>query len=85
MRWNVRESKVDKNRREHLKSIAAFSTDGGTLLIGVSEDADGNGQVYGLTDDYNTLNKSNRDGFELHLRNLVIILMVKVLQLLNLM
>ena len=73
MRWNVRESKVDKKMEESiLKSIAAFSnTDGGTLLIGVSEDVDGNGQVYGLIDDYNTLNKSNRDGFELHLRNLV--------------
>lgn len=73
MRWNVRESKVDKKMEENiLKSIAAFSnTDGGTLLVGVSEDVDGNGQVYGLIDDYNTLNKSNRDGFELHLRNLV--------------
>lgn len=68
MRWNIRESRVDKKMEEIiLKSIAAFNnSEGGKLLIGV---ADG-GEILGLDDDYNTLKEGSKDHFELHLRNL---------------
>ncbi len=69
MRWNLRESKTDKKIEEViLKSISAFSnSEGGKLLIGVAD----NGEVVGLQDDYNTLKDSDKDYFELHLRNLL--------------
>lgn len=56
-----------------LKTIAAFqnSADGGTLLIGVSDD----GSVHGVGTDYQSLMKSgkgNRDLFELHLNNVLV-------------
>ncbi len=64
-RWNLKEDKKDRTMEEViLKTIAAFlNTQGGTLLIGV-DDA---GDPIGLTPDYNTLQKKNRDGFELWL------------------
>ncbi|MGV0028889.1 AlbA family DNA-binding domain-containing protein [Phormidesmis priestleyi] len=66
-RWNLKEAKKDRTMEEViLKTIAAFlNTQGGTLLIGV----DDSGQAIGLTHDYNTLQKKNRDGFELWLMN----------------
>lgn len=69
LRWNIRESVVDKKMEEIiLKTIASFSnSEGGKLLIGVNDD----GEVLGLDDDYNTLKKSDKDGFELHIRNLL--------------
>lgn len=73
LRWNLQEARVDKKMEEIvLKAIAALNnSDGGTLLIGVAETEDGDGYAIGLENDYNTLDKSNKDGFELHLRNLV--------------
>jgi membrane protein YdbS with pleckstrin-like domain len=51
-----------------LKTIVAFlNADGGTLLIGVNDD----GKILGLENDYKTLTKKNRDGFENHLNMLV--------------
>src|SRR5215217_6736680 len=55
-----------------LKSIAAFlnSRDGGTLLIGVSDD----GGVHGLGTDYTTLHKPGKDDgdqFQQHLANII--------------
>ncbi len=51
-----------------VKTIAAFgNVQGGTLLIGVSDD----GGVVGLTHDFQTLPDADRDHFELHLRNLL--------------
>jgi hypothetical protein len=51
-----------------LKSIAAFNnSDGGMLIVGV----DDKGKVLGLKSDYETLKKSDKDGFELHLRALI--------------
>jgi uncharacterized membrane protein YeaQ/YmgE (transglycosylase-associated protein family) len=48
------------------KSVAGFlNADGGTLLIGVSDD----GHAVGLSGDYVITNKGNRDGFELWLRD----------------
>lgn len=72
LRWDVRENKVNKAlEKVILKTIAAFNNgyaDGGTLLIGVSDD----GEVLGLDADFSTLKGANRDAFELHLRNLII-------------
>lgn len=69
LRWNVREGIVDKKMEEIvLKTISAFAnTDGGKLLIGVGD----SGEVIGLEFDYQTLKHGSKDGFELHLRNLV--------------
>ncbi len=54
-----------------LKTIAAFNNgwgDGGKLVIGVDNDQN----VLGLEGDYSTLtNGSDRDAFEIHLRNLI--------------
>lgn len=69
LRWNMREMRADKKMEEIiLKTIAAFSnSDGGKLLIGISDD----GEIIGLEDDYNSLKHPNKDHFELHLRNLI--------------
>ena len=67
-RWNVK-GKLKDPRLEHVivKTVAAFmNNEGGTLLIGVSD----SGEVLGLQDDYQTLNKPNRDGYELFLGDL---------------
>jgi predicted HTH transcriptional regulator len=51
-----------------LKTILAFlNAEGGTLLIGVADD----GTIRGLADDYKTLVKKDRDGFENHLNTLI--------------
>jgi len=51
-----------------LKTIVAFlNSEGGTLLIGVNDDA----KVVGLENDYKILTKKNRDGFENHLIMLI--------------
>jgi type I restriction-modification system DNA methylase subunit len=51
-----------------LKTIAAFlNTDGGTLLIGVSD----SGEIKGLELDFQLCRKKNVDGFELKLRDLL--------------
>ena len=51
-----------------LKSMAAFNnTDGGMIIIGISDE----GKVLGLKNDYETLKKQDKDGFELHLRALI--------------
>src|SRR3546814_5036057 len=51
-----------------LKTIAAFanSFNGGTLLIGVSD----NGESVGLEHDFACLGDADKDRFEIHLRNL---------------
>jgi hypothetical protein len=51
-----------------LKTIAAFlNEDGGTLLIGVSD----NGQIRGLSRDFQLCHKKDEDGFEQKLRDLL--------------
>lgn len=51
-----------------IKTVAAFlNTRGGTLIIGIADE----GSVLGLQKDYETLGKSNRDGFELHLQQIL--------------
>jgi len=69
MRYDMREQKINKNLEEViLKTIAAFSNaQGGTLIMGVADDM----EIIGLENDYNSLKDGTKDGFELHLRNLV--------------
>ncbi len=66
-RWNVHTGQADK-KMEHVitKTVCGFlNAEGGSLLIGVDDDAN----VLGLGDDMQTLgNKANRDGYELFLR-----------------
>ncbi|HYQ58976.1 MAG TPA: ATP-binding protein [Draconibacterium sp.] len=62
LRYDYRQVKTDKNL-EHiiLKSIAGFlNGKGGTLIIGV----DDYGEILGLENDFWTLKKKNRDGFQ---------------------
>lgn len=62
LRYDYRQVKTDKNL-EHivLKEIAGFlNAKGGILIIGV----DDYGQVLGLENDYRTLKRKNKDGFQ---------------------
>jgi len=69
LRWDVREQKVNRSLEEViLKTIAGFSNlEGGLLLIGVND----HGEVEGLDADYATIKGGDKDGFELHLLNLI--------------
>ena len=69
LRYDRRRETVSKEvERMVMKTIVAFlNAKGGTLLIGVSD----GGEVVGLGDDYKTLPKKNRDGFENHLSMLI--------------
>ncbi|KKT80972.1 MAG: hypothetical protein A2925_01605 [Candidatus Yanofskybacteria bacterium RIFCSPLOWO2_01_FULL_44_22] len=66
-RWDLRQGKVNKNlEKSAMKTIAAFlNSDGGHLYIGVGDDQ----KVVGLKEDFNSLPKSNFDGFENHFTN----------------
>ncbi len=61
-RWDFQQSKMNRTLETVvLKIIAGFmNSGGGTLLIGVADDK----QILGLENDYQTLKKPNRDGFE---------------------
>jgi Putative DNA-binding domain/Eco57I restriction-modification methylase len=69
-RWDLKEHKKNPALEQViLKTIAAFlNTGGGTLLIGIADD----GTVLGLTPDYQTLQKKNRDGLELWLTDFLL-------------
>lgn len=69
LRCDLKDGAVNKKLEEVvLKTVAAFAnSQGGTLLIGVSDD----GEVLGLEPDYLSLGGVDRDKFELHLRNLL--------------
>lgn len=69
LRWDLKEGGVNKKLEEVItKTVAALgNSKGGTLLIGVADD----GEILGLEPDYNSLTSPTRDGFELHLRNLL--------------
>jgi len=69
-RWDLRENKKNPAMEQViLKTVAAFlNSDGGTLLLGVSDD----GAVLGLDHDYQTLQKKNADGYELFLGDLLL-------------
>ena len=67
-RWSHGTELKGKSEQVIVKTIAGFmNSEGGTLLIGVSDD----GTVTGLQPDYQTLSKSNRDGYELFLTQLI--------------
>ena len=70
LRWDRREALVNKAlEKVVIKTIVGFlnSKLGGTLLIGVDDE----GNAIGVDADYDSLKKKDRDGFELHLRQLV--------------
>jgi hypothetical protein len=69
LRWDFKDQTTNKKLEEVVvKTVAAFAnSQGGTLLIGVSD----SGEVLGLEADYLSLGGANRDKFELHLRNLL--------------
>lgn len=62
LRWDVRQSRPNRE----LESVAAktiaglFNHRGGSLLVGVTD----SGEIVGLDDDYQTLKRKDRDGFE---------------------
>ena len=61
-RWDLKENKVNRALEGViLKTLAGYMNgNGGTLLIGVADD----GTIVGLDQDYRTLKKQDRDGFE---------------------
>jgi len=69
LRWDHKLSQINKVLEiVAIKTIAGFlNTDGGALLIGVNDSK----QILGIEDDYKTLQKADRDGFELHLTQLI--------------
>jgi uncharacterized protein with ParB-like and HNH nuclease domain len=72
LRWDTEFHSTNKILEEVvLKTISAFNNswgDGGKLIIGVDDDQN----VLGLEGDYSTLNDgSDKDAFEIHLRNLI--------------
>ncbi len=68
-RWDIREKRKSKElERVVVKTVAGFmNARGGTLLIGVDDD----GNVIGLADDFQTVKKKNRDGYQLFLGDLL--------------
>lgn len=69
LRYDLRSKEVNKKLEYVIaKTIAAFlNSEGGNLFIGV----DDNQNILGLIDDIATLSKSNIDGFELHLIEII--------------
>jgi hypothetical protein len=70
LEFSIKKSERDRSLiKESLKAIDAFlNTDGGTLLIGVSD----TGVVKGLDRDFKFVDKNNKqDGFQLKLRSLI--------------
>ncbi|OGZ22642.1 MAG: hypothetical protein A3A08_01065 [Candidatus Nealsonbacteria bacterium RIFCSPLOWO2_01_FULL_41_9] len=64
LRWDPKQQMVNKGlEKAAMKSIASFlNADGGKFILGVSDDK----TVYGLEQDYKTLPRQDRDGFENH-------------------
>ncbi len=69
MRYDAKKGEISKELEKMItKTIVGFlNADGGTLIIGVNDD----GRVVGLENDYKTLPKKNRDGFENHITMLI--------------
>lgn len=68
-RWDIKQEKVNRGLEDAImKTLAGFMNGGGgTLIIGVDDD----GNVLGLDNDYTTLKKKDRDGFEQAIMNAV--------------
>ena len=70
MRWDYRQEAINKTLTKVLtKTLSAFlNAEGGSLLVGVSDD----GTIVGLEADFATLSqKNNADGWEITLRNAI--------------
>jgi hypothetical protein len=70
LRWNLKAARPDKEMEmEVVRTVAAFlNSDGGVLMIGVSDEK----EVLGLENDYQTLGrKPNKDGFLVALQQLL--------------
>jgi hypothetical protein len=69
LRWDINEETISRDReRDICKAIAGFlNTNGGTLLIGVSDD----GSIYGIDKDIETLGRKDLDGFYQHLVQII--------------
>jgi Putative DNA-binding domain len=69
-RWDLKEQRKNPVLEGViLHTVTAFlNAEGGTLLIGVADD----GTIIGLSPDYQTLKKKNRDSFELFLTDLLL-------------
>lgn len=69
LRWDLKLNKINKELENTvLKTIAGFMNyKGGTLLIGIAD----SGEAIGLNEDYNTLHKHDKDGFEQYLIQIV--------------
>jgi membrane protein YdbS with pleckstrin-like domain len=69
LRYDLRKKEVSKDiERAIAKTIVGFmNAEGGTLVIGVDDE----GTVTGLKNDYESLGKKNRDGFENHLSMII--------------
>ena len=69
MRWDFKKSRINKSLQEVIaKAIAGMlNNEGGILLIGVADD----GAIVGIEQDLKTLRKSNLDGFQLALTDIV--------------
>ena len=69
-RWDLKENKKNGDLEKVIvKTVAGFlNTDGGTLLIGVDDDA----TIIGLQHDYQTVHKKSQDGYELFLHDLLL-------------
>jgi len=68
LRWDYNRGAIHNDIQDSaMKTVAAFqNSSGGTLVIGVNDE----GKALGLSKDYQTLKKKNRDGFQLSLMTL---------------
>lgn len=70
LRWDLTENRKNPDlEKVVLKTVAGFlNAEGGNLLLGVADDS----TPLGLEPDYRSLSKGGRDGFELHLTQLLL-------------
>ncbi|MBI2038596.1 MAG: putative DNA binding domain-containing protein, partial [Candidatus Nealsonbacteria bacterium] len=68
LRWDSKQRAINKGlEKAAMKSIAGFlNSDGGKFIIGVADDK----TIYGLEQDYKTLPRQDRDGFENHFNHI---------------
>jgi len=68
-RWDIKQKITSKMlEKAVMKTVAAFlNTKGGHLIIGVTD----SGSVHGLSEDFNTLVRKDRDGFENHFNQIL--------------
>lgn len=69
LRYDVKIKKFNRDlEKTVIKSLAAFmNNSGGVLIVGVTDQ----GKVLGLKRDFDSLKKKNKDGFEIHLNQII--------------